>query len=191
MEDSPFLERLESMIQEMEACAAPAARERLRGVVQVLLEFHGRGLARIMEHLRRHDEAGHCVVEALVRDDLAASLLLLHDLHPQSLARRAEAVVKGAAPYWASKGAVVRFDGISDEGAVRLGVVRTKTCASSYAALKQSIEQAVYAAAPDAAGIDFAESMQPRAASAFVPLTVSAASSCHAPAPSPPSTRPA
>lgn len=59
--------------------AASAAAEEL---VRVLMDFYGAGLARIVERL------GADALAPLLDDELVASLLSLHDLHPEDVHTR-------------------------------------------------------------------------------------------------------
>ncbi|MET9608508.1 hypothetical protein ABZZ17_26235 [Streptomyces sp. NPDC006512] len=63
-----------------EACAA--AEE----LVRVLMDFYGAGLARIVERLGA--EGGGGLPGGLLDDELVASLLALHDLHPEDVHAR-------------------------------------------------------------------------------------------------------
>ena len=61
------------------------------------------------------------LMDALVADDLVASLLLVHGLHPESLDNRVEAALASVRPFLAQHGGDVELLGIDeDRGAVRL-----------------------------------------------------------------------
>ena len=59
-----------------------AGRERLREIVQALLELHAAGLEKILTEVDSLGEAGREVIERLARDELVSSLFVLHGLHP-------------------------------------------------------------------------------------------------------------
>ncbi|GAA3309642.1 hypothetical protein [Streptomyces cinereospinus] len=61
-------------------------------LVRVLMEFYGAGLARVLD-LVEHDPEAAGALDALLGDELVASLLVLHGLHPEdSRARIARAL---------------------------------------------------------------------------------------------------
>jgi len=140
MENAQEIERL---IAEIEASADPATRTGVRQLVEAILEFHGAGLARMVEL------AGEDVVRTFARDDLAAALLLLYELHPESFETRVQR-------------AIDRLQGVELLG-IADSVVRVKSTAP-----REVIEQALYAAAPEVAAIEIEG--EPRASSSFVPL---------------------
>ena len=114
----------------------------MRQLLTAVLEFHGAGLARMVEL------SGEGAVRSFAHDDLAAGLLLLYGLHPDTFevrVRRAVDKLRG-----------VELLGISDS------VVRVKSSAS-----RETIEQAIFAMAPEAAAIEIEGAA---ASSSFVPL---------------------
>src|SRR5207248_2360787 len=127
------LGRIEALLRQVEGCADASAREAAREVVQTVLELHGAALAAMLEL------AGPSLVDAFCRDDLVASLLLLHGLHPLDLAARARAALDQVR----TAGVVADLLGVPD------GVVRVRLTAGPRAA----VEEALAAAAPDAAGV--------------------------------------
>jgi hypothetical protein len=70
------MRRIEQLIGEIEAAADPALRERVRALVEAVLDVHAGAFRRALEI------AGPTVAERLAQDELVGSLLLLHDLHP-------------------------------------------------------------------------------------------------------------
>jgi hypothetical protein len=77
------MQRIETLIQEVEALPDARVQAVTRELVQVLLDVHGAGLARILEAVSRTGEAGRPLLDALAGDELVAGLLLLHGLDPQ------------------------------------------------------------------------------------------------------------
>jgi len=65
------------------AAASPAVQARTEELVRLLMQLYGGGLERILSIV---DEAGAAdpIFSRLVADDLVATLLTLHDLHPAS-----------------------------------------------------------------------------------------------------------
>ncbi len=133
---------IERLIVQLEASADPATAASVRQLLTAVLEFHGAGLARMVEL------SGEGAVRSFAHDDLAAGLLLLYGLHPDPFevrVRRAVDKLRG-----------VELLGISDS------VVRVKGSAS-----RETIEQAIFAMAPEAAAIEIEGAA---ASSSFVPL---------------------
>lgn len=142
-----MLERIEELLRRIEACPDPAVRETARELVGRILEFHRAGLSRVLELSD---------AERLAADPRVAPLLLLHGLHPEGLERRVERALEKVRPYLHSHGGNVELVGI-DEGRVRLRLFGAcDGCPSSAQTLKGAVEEAVLAAAPDAAGVEVA-----------------------------------
>ncbi len=105
-------------------------------------------------------------------DELIASLMLLYDLHPEEAESRVRGALDKVRPYLQSHGGNVEYLGISD-GVVHLRMQgKCNGCPSSEATARSTIEEAIYAAAPDVAGIEVegVVSHSKHAASSFVPL---------------------
>jgi hypothetical protein len=159
---------VESLIEQLGKVADQRALASAQALVRAVLDMHGAGLARILELVGASKE-GACLVEALGRDDLVSSLLLLHGLHPTSL----EARVRVALGRIGASGFTLELLG-AGEGVVRVGVMRTgdPKRAAAGGRLRAIIEQAIERAAPDAEGLELVGELgdldEKRAA--FVPL---------------------
>lgn len=170
--DNAFRERIEhveSLIRELERSADPATRARMQEIVQALLDYHGTGLARILEHLNEAGEVGQAVLSQLVQDDLVSSMMLLYDLHPLGVQARVEQALERVRPYLKSHGGSVELLGIRD------AVVRVRLegnchgCGSSAATVKQLLEEAILAAAPEVTEVEAEGVAAPAvAAAAFI-----------------------
>jgi Fe-S cluster biogenesis protein NfuA len=148
------LHRMETLLQEVDSQPDSAARARTREIVQVLMEFHGAGLERMLERLSSSGEEGQAQIDLLAQDDLISSLLLLYGLHPLPLDARVRQALEKVAPYIHSHGGNVELVGTED-GIVRLRLQGScKGCPSSAMTLKQTIEEAIHEKAPDIAGIE-------------------------------------
>ncbi|MFE3555205.1 hypothetical protein ACFXKW_10125 [Streptomyces sp. NPDC059193] len=120
-----------------EACAA--AEE----LVRVLMDFYGAGLARIVEGL------GEAPLRPLLDDELVASLLALHDLHPEDVHTRiARALAAAGEP-----AAVLGFDEAT--GVLRLGPESGGTgCGCGSAGAQQSVEDTLASFAPEVTRVE-------------------------------------
>jgi Fe-S cluster biogenesis protein NfuA len=167
------LRQLEALLQAVEANPDPAAAAQTRQIVQTLMDFHGAAIGRICQHLAEAGEPGQAILQALRGDALVASVLLLYGLHPEDLRSRVAGALEQVQPSVRAAGGEVTLVAIGDDGAVRLRLGGQRHgCASSRTALKRSIEETVYAVAPDVSTIEIEEDAEEPAATGFVPLTL-------------------
>ena len=140
---------------EASAAGGVIARERAEELVRLVADLYGAGLERVLSILH---EAGHLdddVLAALAADELVASLLLVHDLHPYDVTTRVEQALDGVRPYLGSHGGDVELIDVSAEGVVRLRLLGScDGCASSSVTLKLAVEGAIESAAPEIVSIE-------------------------------------
>lgn len=163
-DDSAFqnhLQRVETLINQIQAAANPAVRTSAEELIQTLLELHGLGLERMLDLIWESGESGQTIIDDhLAQDKLVSSLLLLHGLHPLPLETRVLQALAKVQPYLASHGGNVELLSTAD-GVVRLRLRGScEGCAASAMTLKYAIEEAIYEAAPDAVAIE-AEGITP------------------------------
>jgi Fe-S cluster biogenesis protein NfuA len=166
------MQRLEILIQEMEALPDARTRDRVRDLIQTLLDLHAAGLAKLLDYIAASGEPGQAILGTLASDELTSALLTLHGLHPVDFETRVRQALDSVRPYLRSHGGNVELIGISD-GVLRLRMQGScHSCPSSAQTLKQSIEEAILARAPDAAAIEVEGVTEPPApsAGAFVPV---------------------
>jgi Fe-S cluster biogenesis protein NfuA len=142
------LRRLEQLVQQAEQFPDPAARAHAREIVRALLDLHGVGLKRLLEHVTAADEAGSAILDACAADEVVGGLLLLHGLHPLDVDDRVRQALEQSQVFLDSHGVNVEFLGIED-GVVRLQLDGGCDCPSSAAAIRQAVEEAIYARAPE------------------------------------------
>jgi Fe-S cluster biogenesis protein NfuA len=156
-EDQAFRERIqrvETLLQEIEGTADLAVRARVQELVQTLLDYHGAGVARILDHLAEAGEAGRSITAALAGDDLVGSMLLLYGLHPLDFETRVRQALDRVRPAFRGHGATIELVN-TGAGVVRLRVeANGHVCTSSAGTLQKMIEEAIYGAAPEVAGIE-------------------------------------
>jgi Fe-S cluster biogenesis protein NfuA len=146
---------LESLLQQVERIPDTPTRELVSGIIQSMMEFHGAGLSRMLEHLMRAGEAGRTTLADMARDELVSNLLLLYGLHPLDIEARVRLALDSVRPYLASHGGNVELLELTPTGVVRLRMQGScHGCPSSAVTLKSTIEQAIYDKAPDIAGIE-------------------------------------
>ena len=134
------------------AAGGVAARERAEQLVREVVDLYGAGLSRILATVG--DQAGPGILDRLVADDLVASLLLVHGLHPHDVHRRVSDALDGVRPYLGSHGGDVHLlDIVGDT--VRLQFAGScKSCPSSAVTLELAVEDAIRAAAPEVSSIE-------------------------------------
>src|SRR5215813_5680265 len=146
-------ERIDGLLQEFAAVNNPRVRERAEELVRLLMELYGGALARILEIL---DETGRPneIKERLGADELLASLLVLHGLHPLDVETRIMRALERVRPYLGSHGGDVKLLDVK-EGVVRLGLEGScHGCPSSTVTMKLAIEKAIEEAAPEVLRIE-------------------------------------
>jgi len=164
--------RVESLLEEVDALADPAAAQVTSALVQALLDLYGEALGRVM-HAVGAAEAD-VVRDVLLEDELVSHLLFLHDVHPVPLHERVGQALESVRPYLESHGGGVELVGI-EEGVVRLRLEGSCSgCPSSTMTLKLAIEEAIHKLAPDVDEIQ-AEGVTDPAPSPLLKLEISEA----------------
>jgi Fe-S cluster biogenesis protein NfuA/nitrite reductase/ring-hydroxylating ferredoxin subunit len=127
------------------------ARERAEQLVREVTDLYGAVLERMMGVAVAADPG---LARRFAADDLVASLLLVHGLHPYDVERRVADALDSVRPYLGSHGGDVSLLEVHD-GVVRLQFQGScKTCPSSSVTLELAVEDAVRAAAPEISSIE-------------------------------------
>lgn len=143
-------ERIQNLL-DASAAGGVVAHERAEQLVREVTDLYGAGLERMMAIAL---EAAPQLADAFASDDLVASLLLVHALHPHDVERRVEDALDSVRPYLGSHGGDVHLLGV-DDGVVRLRFDGScKSCPSSSVTLELAVEDAVRAAAPEISSIE-------------------------------------
>jgi Fe-S cluster biogenesis protein NfuA len=112
-------DRIEALMGEL-AAASPAVQGKAEELVRLLMQLYGAGLDRILTVV---DDAGQAaagpIFASLAADDLVASLMILHDLHPLDLETRVARALDHVRPYLGSHGGDVKLLSV-EEGVVLL-----------------------------------------------------------------------
>jgi Fe-S cluster biogenesis protein NfuA len=140
-------------VDELETMLAEIDDERALAAISGLLQLYGAALRKIVECVRDRPE----LVRKFAADDAIGPLLLLHDLHPDTLNERVSAALDSVRPYLGSHGGNVELVGV-DGDVVRVRLSGTcNGCAASAVTLKSAIEDAVRAAAPEITSVEAEE----------------------------------
>ncbi len=149
------LGRVEELLATLESAPSPEVREQVRELISSLLELHGTGLERVLSLVYDSGPSGMAVIDQLGNDPLVSGLLLLHGLHPLDLETRVRRAIEEVKPRLGLHGGSVELLGVSAEGRVHLKLQgNCHECPSSRLTLRFSIEEALFAAAPDLTGLD-------------------------------------
>jgi len=135
----------------------PAVWERAEEAVGLVTELYGAGLATIVDIVRQMPAAqGQVVADRMIDDDLLASLLILHGLHPLDLRERVERALERVRPYLGSHGGDMRLLDVDEvEGVVTLRMLGScDGCPSSSVTLELAVRQAIEESAPDVVRIE-------------------------------------
>lgn len=138
-------DRIQTLLDAV-AIGGMAARERAEQLVGEVTDLYGAALERMIEAaLTAKPE----LAQVFAADDLVASLLLVHGLHPHDAERRVADALEAVRPYLGSHGGDVSLLGVTD-GVVRLQFQGScKSCPSSSVTLELAVQDAVRAAAPE------------------------------------------
>jgi Fe-S cluster biogenesis protein NfuA len=148
------LQHLDRLLHEAEHVADPASRSRLQQIVQAILDLHGSGLDRLLEHVAQAGAAGRGILDACARDDVVGGMLLLHGLHPLDVEERIQQALESVRPYLRSHGGNVELLEVSN-GVVRLRLQGScHHCPSSSLTMQQTVEEAIYGRAPEVTAIE-------------------------------------
>ena len=148
-------ERIEELVGDFAASPDPALRHKAQELVRLLMRLYGAGLTRILQILELEDlqarrPAGQTAA-ALRADDLVASLLVLHDLHPEDVETR---IARGLERVGPAVGTTVTLLGLRDGVARLKAEVPRQMQAPSLLDMRRLIESVVHAVAPDVVRVD-------------------------------------
>ncbi len=158
-------ERIDALL-DASAAGGVVARERAEELVRLTADLYGAGIERILDILYDAGRLDDDVLAALAADDLVASLLIVHGLHPYDVAQRVEEALDSVRPYLGSHGGDVELLEVTGTGTVRLRLLGScDGCPSSSVTLKLAVEGAIEAAAPEITSIEVEDvTDEPRAA---------------------------
>ncbi|CAN5194264.1 NifU family protein [soil metagenome] len=145
-------DRIEELLDQLESSLDGLQWDQVQDVVGLVTELYGGGLARVVELAGEDADFRRRMAE----DDLVASLLVLHDLHPLGLDERVQQAIDSVRPYLGSHGGdveVLKVDG--EAGSVLLRMLGScDGCASSSVTLELAVQGAIEEAAPEITRIE-------------------------------------
>jgi Fe-S cluster biogenesis protein NfuA len=162
-------DRVEKLLGELREAGDPAATERAEELVRLLMELYGAGLERLMELVAEKDGT---LVDRIVEDQLLASLLVLHGLHPVPVERRVNEALEKVRKY----AGPVNLIGFDDQRVAHLELEHSpQGCPSTAITVKNAVEKAVLDAAPELGGVVLEGIVAPASApgnGSAVPVTI-------------------
>src|SRR5579872_6764537 len=163
--------RVDGLMQRLESAADPALRTAARELVQALVDLQGAGMERILEIVSESGEAGASIVRAFARDPMVSSLLILHDLHPDSFETRVQRAADKVRPLLAKRSANLEVLSVG-EGRVHIRVESNgHGCGSGGQDASTLVRDALFEMAPDAVDVTIEAAREQTLANGFVPLT--------------------
>jgi hypothetical protein len=162
-----WIDKIEALVHRAEAISDAGARSIAVDLLQAVLSFHAAGIERILEIISESVAGGDAAVDAIAKDDLTSSMLLLHDLHPDELETRIDRAIRRLQDMFASLGANLMLEAIEGE-TVRLRFDSSRSW--SAAAVKGSIENVIFQAAPEIATVVI-DGLKEAPSANFVPVS--------------------
>lgn len=163
-------ERIDTLLGASSA-GGTVARERAEELVRLVADLYGAGLQRMLELMHERGHLDDATLDALAHDDLVASLLLVHGLHPYGVDLRIEQALESVRPYLGSHGGDVELLEVTADGVARLRLLGScDGCPSSSVTLKLAVEGAIEAAAPEITTIEV-ETPTTEQAGAVIPMS--------------------
>jgi hypothetical protein len=142
-------ERIEVVLDELRASVSGPAWRGVEELVRLLTDLYGAGLARTIE-LCGPDPG---LTRRLAADQLVASLLLLHGLHPDDLGQRVHRAVDALAPVIRSRGGDIESEVDAEAGTVRV-IVTLGAAGHGAEAVRDQVGRVLADAAPDAGAVE-------------------------------------
>jgi Fe-S cluster biogenesis protein NfuA/nitrite reductase/ring-hydroxylating ferredoxin subunit len=154
-DEQALVDRVQELTERLEEVGDPDARALADELATAVVQLYGEGLQRIVALLDAD------ALAALAEDEVVASLLLVHELHPVDVDTRVREALDSVRPYLESHGGDIELLGIA-EGVARLRLRGScDGCAASAATLEAAVERAIQDAAPDLLGIDVEGAVAP------------------------------
>jgi len=149
-----LVERVQELQARLELSGDSATRALAEELVSAIVRMYGAGLERIVGSLIQDGADGERIAASLADDDLVATLLLIHDLHPVPLERRVQDALDSVRPYMESHGGNVELLSL-EHGVARIHLRGScSDCSASSVTLELAIKQALEEAAPDLEGLE-------------------------------------
>lgn len=137
--DEERVRRIEDLVRRLEEIPDPESRQTAQSLMEAILELHGAGLERMMDLVFEAGDSGKTTIRKFASDGLVASLLVLHNLHPDDIETRVQQ-------------ALGKMHGNAELLGAFEGIVRIRLTGAG-CGMRELVESAVRDAAPDAVDI--------------------------------------
>jgi Fe-S cluster biogenesis protein NfuA len=146
-------DRIEQLLDELQAMAGPRVADTTQELLRLVTDLYGGALGRIVAMVGATRPE---LLAELADDELVASLLVVHGLHPEDLRARVETALDRVRPVLESHGGDVELLDVDPAaGAVHLRLLGScDGCPSSAVTLQGAVETAIVEAAPEVTVID-------------------------------------
>lgn len=144
--------RIEEVLDRLAAAGDPAAVTAAEELVRSLMEFYGAGLARILQLLSAPGDR-RCA-QTLYGDELVASLLVLHDLHPEDLNARIGRALDSIGGPGSAAPEVVGFDEATGRLRLRAASGVGCGCGGGTPDVQRAAEDALSCFAPEVTAVE-------------------------------------
>jgi Fe-S cluster biogenesis protein NfuA/nitrite reductase/ring-hydroxylating ferredoxin subunit len=162
MDVEQLVERVQDLQTQLESTGESATREVAEELMSAVVQMYGAGLEQIVATLLGAGAEGERMAAMLADDQLVATLLLIHDLHPVPLEQRVQEALDSVRPYMESHGGNVELLSL-EHGIARIHLQGScSDCSASSVTLELAIKQALEDAAPDLEGLEV-EGVAPQA----------------------------
>lgn len=131
---------IEAHVKRLEAIADPMARATATELVASVLQLHGAALQRILEIVDETAD-GNALLNRLDADPLVRSILLLHDLHPDSTEERVTVALRELDGRLKKRDASAEFVSLED-GTLKLRLVNNGASCGTEAIIEDTIRDA-------------------------------------------------
>lgn len=173
---------VEEVLDRLASSGDRAACEAAEELVRVLMEFYGGGIARALDLLgRRPERPAREALDALLRDELVAGLLVLHGLHPEDAPTRIAHALDALPQDVESTG----FDPVTGELRLRTAGSGGCGCGGSRDAVERAVLDTLASYAPEVTAVTW------EADPAAEPVLLQIGAGPPGPSPSGPEGRPA
>jgi Fe-S cluster biogenesis protein NfuA/nitrite reductase/ring-hydroxylating ferredoxin subunit len=160
---------LQDLQAQLDAAGDSPTRRVADELLATIMGLYGEGLQRIVATLMEAGEEGERLAAELAADELVASLLMIHDVHPVPLAQRVHDALERVRPYMESHGGNVELLRL-EHGVATLKLQGScSDCAASAMTLELAIKQALEETAPDLEGLEV-EGVAPESSGTPLPM---------------------
>ena len=146
-------ERIETLIGQLGSVSDPIVRQNTEEIIRLLTEMYGAALGRICQILDQ-DEPSRRIFETVCQDNLVASLLILHRLHPQDVVTRIAHALERVGPHLDLHGGDVKLVTVKDSVAYLSIAGAREGASSSSLTVRTKLKQAIEEFAPEIEAIE-------------------------------------